>query len=232
MKTLGVLGGIGPESTIDYYKLLLEIHRAKNPDAGNPPMVILSLNFYRLAEFMPTEDWDGLADFLVGETARLKAAGADFGIIAANTPHIAFDRIAPRSAVPLVSIVEATALAAKGLRLKRVGLLGTKITMNARFYPEVFEREGMEVVVPGDADKEYVNEKYFDELFIGVLRDETKRGLLGVVDRLIDDFGAEGIVLGGTELPLILRADSHRGVPFLDTTRIHAERAVDEILAG
>lgn len=231
MKTLGILGGIGPESTIDYYKLLLEIHREKNPDAGNPPMVILSMNFYRLAEFMLTEDWDGLAEFLIGETKRLKSAGADFGIIAANTPHIAFDRIAPRSAVPLLSIVEATALAAKKLGVRRVGLLGTKITMNARFYPEVFEREGMEVVVPCDADKEFVNEKYFDELFVGDLRDDTKRGLLGVVDRLIDDFGAEGIVLGGTELPLILRADSHRGVPFLDTTRIHAERAVDEVLA-
>ncbi len=230
MKTLGILGGIGPESTIDYYKLLLEIHREKNPDAGNPPMVILSMNFYRLAEFMPTEDWDGLAEFLIGETKRLKSAGADFGIIAANTPHIAFDMIAPRSAVPLVSIVEATAKQAHQLGLRRVGLLGTQITMNGEFYPNVFSRSGIEIVVPGDADKEYVNEKYFAELFHGVLLDETRQGLLAVADRLIDDQGAEGIILGGTELPLILRADAHRGVPLLDTTRIHAERAVDEML--
>jgi aspartate racemase len=169
--------------------------------------------------------------YLLEEVRRLQSAGCDFALLASNTPHIVFEELERRSPVPLVSIVRAACEAARGLGLKRVGLLGTRFTMSGGFYQEVFSRAGIEVVAPEAGDADYVHEKYMTELVAARFLPETREGLLDVVEHLRERAGVEGVVLGGTELPLILRGAEARGVPLLDTTRIHAERAVAEMLS-
>jgi aspartate racemase len=179
---------------------------------------------------MDAGDLAGMADYLLQAIGKLARAGADFGMISANTPHIVFDEIASKSPIPLISIVEATCAAAKARKLKRLALFGTRYTMQATFYPKVFSREGIELLVPERDDQNYIHDKYFRELVPGKFLPETRAGLLGIVDRMKAKSGIDGVILAGTELPLILRDPDHNGVPFLDTTKIHVEAAVDEML--
>jgi aspartate racemase len=174
-------------------------------------------------------DLPRLANNLLPEIEKLARAGADFGIIAANTPHIAFDLIAPRAAIPLISIVEATCAAAKDRKLKRVALFGTRFTMNGEFYAKPFARENIEIVRPDPADQDFIHDKYMNELLLGKFLPETKAGLLAVVDRLCGKTELDAVILAGTELPLILREPAHNGIPFLNTTVIHCEAAVAEM---
>lgn len=158
-------------------------------------------------------------------------AGVDFGVLASNTPHIVFDELRKRSPIPLLSIVEATHDEARARGLKKVGLFGTRFTMQGQFYPEVFSRAGIQLIVPNDEEQTYIHEKYLGELLNNVFSPETREGLLAIVDRLRERDDIEGLILGGTELPLILRDAEHNGIPFLDTTRIHVERTVTELLS-
>ena len=145
-------------------------------------------------------------------------------------PQQMLEEVSRRSRIPLISIVEAACDAAQAMQRKRLALFGTRFTMQGRFYPEVFARAGIELVVPEPSEQDFIHEKYMGELLLGVFRDETRAGLLAIVDQLRERDGIDGLLLGGTELPLILRQDSHHGIPFLDTTKIHVERAVDELL--
>jgi aspartate racemase len=231
MKILGVIGGVGPESTIDYYGRIIALYRERRPDGSYPQFIINSIDLKKGIDFMTASDLAGMAGYLLEEIEKLARAGADFGLIAANTPHIVFDEIQPRSAIPLISIVEATCAAAKMHSLNKLALFGTKFTMRADFYPRVFSREGIELVVPDLQDQEYIHEKYFNELVVGKFLPETRTGLLAIVDRLKDKIDIGGVILAGTELPLILRDDLHNGIPFLDTTKIHTEAAVTEMLS-
>jgi aspartate racemase len=217
MKTLGVIGGIGPESTIEYYRHLIAAYRKQNPDGSYPPIVINSINMRTLL--------DKMVEFLVGEIQKLADAGAQVGLLAANTPHIVFDELRRKSPIPLVSIVEATCEAAKALTLKRIGLFGTRFTMQGDFYPHVFSAAEIELVMPQPDEQAYIHEKYMNELVKGAILDETRRRLLAIVDRMKQQQHIEGLILGGTELPLILGDVTDQGIPFLDTTRIHVEAA-------
>jgi aspartate racemase len=170
-----------------------------------------------------------MADFLVGEIAKLPGAGAEFGLIAANTPHIVFDDVAARSPIPLISIVEATCAVAQAKDMKRIGLFGTRYTMQASFYPKVFSRAGISIIVPDSKDQDYLHDKYLNELVPGVFLPETRNGLLKIVHKLKDSQQIEGLILGGTELPLILKEESYYGVVMLNTTQIHVEAAVREM---
>jgi aspartate racemase len=227
MKTLGMIGGLGPESTVDYYKTIIALYRERKPDGNYPEFIINSVNLKVGLDFMAVNDLDGVTDYLVAEIEKLARAGADFGIIAANTPHIVFADVQSRSPIPLISIVEATSAAAKARKMKRLGLLGTRYTMQAEFYPKVFLREGMELVVPELEDQDYIHDKYFKELVIGKFLPETRAGLLAIVDRMKNR--VDGVILAGTEIPLILRKPVHNGIPFLDTTKIHAAAAVERM---
>lgn len=172
-----------------------------------------------------------MTDYLAGEVGRLARAGADFAVLASNTPHIVFDDLRRRSPIPMVSIVEAACEAALTLKFERVGLLGTRFTMEGRFYPEVFSRRDIAVVVPEPEDRGYLHEKYMGELVKGLLVPETRERLLAIVRRLREQQQVQGIILGGTELPLILRDAPNSGIPFLDTTTIHVKSIVAEMLA-
>jgi aspartate racemase len=231
MKILGMIGGLGPESTIDYYKNIIALYRERRRDGSYPELIINSINLKKGLDFMAVNDLAGMADYLLEQIGKLARAGADFGLIAANTPHIVFDEVAPKSPIPLISIVEATCAAAKAQKLKNLALLGTKFTMQADFYPKVFSREGIELIVPDPKDQDYIHDKYLNELVPGIFLPETRAGLLASVDRLKAKIDIDGVVLAGTELPLILRDPVHNGIPFLDTMKIHAQAAVVEMLS-
>jgi aspartate racemase len=231
MKMLGIIGGLGPESTVDYYQRIIALYRERTGDGSYPEFIINSVNLRKGLDFMDANDLTGMADYLLEAIGKLARAGADFGLISANTPHIVFDELAPRSPIPLISIVEATCAAAKARKLQRLALLGTRYTMQGSFYPRVFSREAIELVVPDPKDQDYIHDKYLNELVPGKFVSKTRAGLLGVVDRMKAKSDIDGVILAGTELPLILREADHHGIPLLDTTKIHVEAAVTEMLS-
>ncbi len=231
MKTLGIIGGLGPESTVDYYQRIIARYRERTGDGSYPEFIINSVNLRKGLDFMDVNDLTGMADYLLEAIGKLARAGADFGLISANTPHIVFDELAPRSPIPLISIVEATCAVAKGRKLKRLALFGTRYTMQATFYPNVFSREGIELLVPEPDDQNYIHDKYFTELVPGKFLPETRAGLLAIVDRMKAKSDIDGVILAGTELPLILHDPSHNGIPFLDTTKIHVQAAVTKMVS-
>ena len=245
MKTVGIIGGIGPESTIEYYRLIIAAYRARQSGPDGPPVdnhaqdaratsypsiIINSVDLTKLLAWVGANELGAFTDYLAGEIERLARAGAAFGALASNTPHLVFDELQQRSSIPLISIVESTCNAAQALGLKRVALFGTSFTMRGRFYPEVFSQAGLTIIVPQDDEQAYIHEKYMKDLLNNILLPETRKRLLDIVDRMKARDGIEALVLGGTELPLILRDTEHNGIPFLDTTKIHVERIVAELV--
>jgi aspartate racemase len=228
---LGIIGGIGPESTVDYYQTIVGLYRSRKPDGSYPSLVINSVDMNRLRNAFEAGALADIIDYLAPELHRLHRAGAEFGLLAANTPHLVFDDLQQRSPIPLISIVAVTCEAAKARGLKRVALFGTRFTMTAPLYPDVFSGESITIVVPGAADQEFIHERYLNELVHGVFRPETREGLLAIVDRMARESNIDGVILGGTELPLILREPEHNGIPFLNTTRIHSEAAVERMFS-
>jgi aspartate racemase len=172
-----------------------------------------------------------VVSYLLDELQKLVRAGADFGIIAANTPHVVFDDVQRRLPIPLISIVEATCAEAKRLGIRTVGLLGTRFTMQASFYPDVFRREGITLVVPDEAEQTYIHEKYVGELLANTFLPETRARLLEIIQRMKEQGQIQSVILGGTELPLLLRDETASGIPLLDTTQIHVQAVVAELLA-
>jgi aspartate racemase len=231
VKTLGMIGGVGPESTVDYYKNIIAMYRERKRDGSYPQFVINSIDLQKGIDFLEADNLAGMAKFLLQEIDKLPRAGAEFGIIAANTPHIVFDEVKAKSPMQLISIVQAACAHAKERGLKRLALLGTRYTMQADFYQKVFQREGIELVAPENSDRDYIHEKYFAELVPGILLPETRAGLFAIVDRMKSKMNIEGVVLAGTELALILRGESHNGVALLDTGKIHCQAAVAEMLS-
>ncbi len=231
MKTLGFIGGLGPESTIDYYRLIVAEYRRQRPDDSYPRIIINSINLTEIIDYLEATQYSRIAERMVDEIDKLACAGADFALISSNTPHIVFDEISSRSSLPLISIVCAACDAAKSLGLKRLGLFGSGFTMKARFFPQVFAAQGMQVLMPVPEEQEYIHRHYMDEFVKGIFRDETRAALLAIVDRMKKQEAIDGLILGGTELPLILRDVGDQGIPFLDTAQIHVQAAVKEILS-
>jgi aspartate racemase len=228
MTRVGLVGGLGPESTIDYYRRILAAWARERPGSA-PSIVIDSLDVQhgiRLVE----QDRPGLIAYLAGSLRRLAGAGADFAVLTANTPHLVFDELAASSPVPLVSIVETCALAAVGRGLRRLVLLGTRFTMEGTFYPVVFARHGLQLVPISSADMQWVHERYLGELLKGEFRDDTRQGFVSLVARLRAEHRIDGVILGGTELPLLLEHADVAGVPALDTTALHVDAIVRRLL--
>jgi len=230
MQTSGMIGGLGPESTIDYYRSIIARVRARQPDAGYPHIVINSLDVDKGIAMLDNGRLDNLADYLAAGIEVLVRAGAEFGYMAANTPHLVFDEVQRRSAIPLLSIVRATSDHAQSLGLKRVGLFGTGFTMRASFYPDAFQRAGIAIVRPNDSEREFIHRKYIGELLKNQFLPQTRNQILAIAQRMKSEDGIEALVLAGTELPLLLR-DSATDIKFLDTTVIHVEAIVDRLLA-
>jgi len=229
MKTLGLIGGTGPEATIDYYRLLTAQYREK-ADGNSPPVIINSINLKQMIELMGANELGKVADLLVDEFEKLRKAGVDFGALTANTAHIVFDEVQQRCSLPLISIVDACCERIEALGLKTVGLFGTRYTMQAAFYPKVFSRTDVKLVLPNAQEQEFIHDKYFNELLKDLFLPETRTALLAIADEMKARDGIEGLILGGTELPLLLRGEEHNGIRFLDTTRIHVDRLINEML--
>jgi aspartate racemase len=228
-KTLGLIGGTGPESTVDYYRLLIAQYREK-VDGNSPSIIINSVNIKLLLDWMAGKELDKVADYLASEIEKLRQAGVDLAALTANTAHIVFDELQQRTSLPLVSIVEATCERAEALGLKSVALFGTRYTMQAPFYPKVFSRTDVQLFTPNDHEQAYIHEIYLGELLKDVFSPETRARVLAIADEMKARHNIEAVILGGTELPLLLRADEHNGIRLLDTTRIHVDRLIVEML--
>ena len=230
MATVGMVGGLGPESTID----------VPPPDAGrvapagsHPRRRRLSSTASTLARalYLVEHDRQGLIDYLLASIRRLAGAGVDFVVMTANTPHIVFDDLVGRSPVPLLSIVEVCADEGRRRGLRRLGLLGTRFTMQAPFYPAVCERQGIAVVRPNDEERAWMHERYVGELLKGEFREDTRQGVVSLVRRLRDEEEIDGVILGGTELPLLVTTPAIADVPALDTTALHVSAIVRKLRA-
>ena len=231
MKTVGLIGGVGPESTIEYYRFIIDAYRRRTQDDSYPSIIINSVDVNKYVGLATANQFARFADELVMEIDRLARAGAGFGALAANTPHVVFDELRRRSAIPLLSIVEATRDKALSLGFERIGLFGTRFTMSGGFYQKTFAAAGLKIVVPTEEEQNFIHEKYIGELLKNVFLPETRAGLLAIGDRMRARDQIEALILGGTELPLILRDSEQSSVPFLDTTKIHVEAIVEEMLS-
>jgi aspartate racemase len=224
-----MIGGLGPESTIDYYRSIIARFRARKLDGGFPHIVINSLDVDKGIGMLDAGKTDELADYLAAGFELLQRAGVDFAFMAANTPHLVFDEVRRRTKIPLLSIVQATAHHAKALGLRKVGLFGTGFTMRANFYPEEFQRAGVELVRPKEPEQEFIHTKYIGELLKNQFLPGTRTEILRIAQRMKAEDGVEAVALAGTELPLLLRDAEDTNIRFLDTAVIHVEAIVDEL---
>lgn len=227
MGIAGLVGGLGPESTVDYYRMILRVWKTRNP-ASLPRLIIDSLDV-NVGIHLVQNDRPGLVRYLLDSIRRLERAGCEFAAMAANTPHIVFDELAAESPIPLLSIVECCADAVESRGFRRVGLLGTGFTMGAGFYPTVLGRRGIDVVVPDEQRRAWLHDRYLTELLEGDFTDETLAGVTRIVEEWAEQGDVDAVVLAGTELPLLIRADSLAGLPLLDTTEIHVQAIVDRL---
>jgi aspartate racemase len=228
-KRIGILGGLTAESTLLYYQHIVRRYQELAGDHGYPEIVIYSVSFQQFEDWMEREEWEAIAGGLATALDRLAAAGADFAVMATNTMHLLFERLARTSPIPMLSIVEATADAIASAGLKRVALLGTRFTMEKAFYVDGLARRGIAALVPDAPERAVIHRVIMEELARGVVTDESRRTYLGIVDRLASN-GAEGAVLGCTEIPLLLKAE-HTRLPLFDTAVIHAEAALRRAIA-
>jgi len=225
--TLGIVGGLGPESTIDYYRRILERWKRDDP-SSSPSIIIDSLDVDRGLRLVE-HDRPALIEYLAGSLKRLAAAGADFAAMAANTPHVVFDELVALSPIPVLSIVEACAEEAQRRDLRRLGLLGTRFTMEGSFYPAVFNRRGIALVSPNKEERTWIHDCYVGQLLKGDFRNEARDGVTSVIKRLREEEKIDGVVLGGTELTLLLSAPVVEGIPALDTTALHVDAIVKRL---
>jgi len=225
MKQIGIIGGIGPESTVDYYKSIIAACRV-GQGLATPEIIIYSINLEEVLSLVGQGEWDKLIHLLGSKIRALHSAGADFAAISSNTPHIVFAEVREASPIPLISIVTATLEKTRALGLKKVGLLGTRSTMQANFFAPPFADEGVTVLVPAAEDQEYIHEKLMTEIELGIFTEETRQGLVAVVERMKRAEQIEGVILGCTELPLILH-EGDCAIPSLNTAAIHVEAIVN-----
>ncbi|MGB7055528.1 MAG: amino acid racemase [bacterium] len=227
MRRIGLVGGLGPEATVDYYRMI--INKCRNEAGGKvPEIIVYSLD---LSDFPRLEQRSKIVQWLGGAINALHRAGADFAVITANTPHIVFDEIVALSPIPLISIVEETCQVVQSMNLKNVGLIGTKVTMSSDFYQRVFSTHDISISVPTEQEQDYINDKLVSEIIYNRIVEETQQGLLAIIKRMVENYRIEAVILGCTELPLILTSDAF-GIPFLNTTKIHAESVVRFCLTG
>ena len=224
MKKIGLIGGMSWESTLLYYELLNKKVKKRLGGLHSADCVIESVDFAELAELQQRDDWKSLDKMMVKRAKSLEGAGANMILICANTMHLCVNAIKENTNIPIVHIAEATAEKIKEAGFKKVALLGTKFTMEKDFFRNILEADDIDVLVPDQSDRDQVHEIIYKELILGVLNEESKKAYL----RIIEDLrlkGAEGIILGCTEIPLLIHPEDV-GLPLFNTTKIHAEKAV------
>ncbi|ETP67171.1 hypothetical protein G159_18680 [Planococcus glaciei CHR43] len=230
MKKLGMIGGTGPEATVDYYQSIIAKYQEKTGDPESlPEFLIHSINMYKIFGLLENNQTEELTDYLAEAVGVLEKGGAEFAVLTANTAHIVFEAVQQRTKIPLISIVEESVQAADDMKLDKVGLLGTKFTMENDFFQQVFNGRQKEIVVPTQQEQEFIHQKIVDELEKGVAKDDTKEAFLKIVSRMVEEDGIEGVILGCTELPMLIKPEDS-AIPQLNTTEIHVEAIVAAIL--
>lgn len=222
MKKLGLIGGTGPESTLLYYRKFVYEANKRTGDSFFPSLTIESINVYDVLSMCAQKDYARLTDYLVKAVNNLVAAGAEVVSLTGNTPHIVFNELQARVSVPLISIIDATCGEAKAQRIKKIGLLGTRFTMEADFFKQPFTEAGIEVVIPSADEIDYIAGKIHDELERGIVSPETRDNFIAVIRKMQSKDNIDAVVLGCTELPLLF-ADVVLPVKALDTIDIHIE---------
>jgi aspartate racemase len=229
-KIIGLIGGIAPPSTVEYYHKIIKGYQEKTRTSQYPSILINSINMTKMLDFVFRKEFDGLVDYLGAEIKKLMDGGAEFAALASNTPHIVFDRLQEKTKIPLISIVEATVRHAKRRGLKKLGLFGLKSTMQDGFYQAGFAKEDIDIVIPSKESQEYIHSKYLSELVKGIFLPDTKKALIEIVNGMIGRENIDGLILGGTELPLILQEKDFKNLELLNTTEIHVESILDYAL--
>jgi len=233
MKKLGLVGGVGPASTLAYYKSINEGYQARIDDRSesgqNPPMVIDSLNLAVAYDLVSRQDWPAFSALFIASIARLKAAGAEVAAISANTAHIVYDEIVAGAALPLIGIVDETCKRAKALGCRRLMVFGTGFTMESGMYETQCARYNIEAAVPGEADRRAIHGIIFPNLEAGIVLPNDKARMLEIARRCLNEYQADGLILGCTELPLIIK-DGDLDTTLLDTTAIHIEAILDAMM--
>ena len=229
MQRIGILGGMAPESTVEYYRTIIEASHEQGWEKRYPQTYINSLNFEEFYDPISNGEDERVLEVLSGGVEDLARAGADFALLASNTPHKYFEEVEADASIPMLSIVDATGDAALDRGLDRVGLLGTLFTMEGEFYPKGFEERDLDLATPTADEREWVHEKIFSELTNGQFTDETKAGLIEAVEGMQARDDIDAVALACTELPLILD-ESDLDVPILNTTELHARAAFDRAI--
>ena len=229
MKKLGLVGGMGPESTIPYYHDIVYGVQKRIGKDFFPTLAIESVNVFDVLRFCSESKYDELTDYLMIAINNLIRSGADIIALTANTPHIVFNRLQEKSIVPLVSIIEATRDEALRLNIHRVGLLGTIFTMTGDFFKMPFSDKGIEIISPSTEEMEFISQKISSELELGIIKRETLEEFQKIILRMKEECGIEAIILGCTELPLILN-DEVSPALCLDTMKIHIKKLIDMIV--
>ncbi len=223
MKTIGLIGGMSWESTVTYYQVINEIVKDKLGGFHSGKIILYSVDFAPVEESQTTGRWDLTADILSEAAKSLERAGADFILICTNTMHKVAPEVQASVKVPILHIAEAVSMELKNNNITKVGLLGTKYTMQMDFYKDILKKHGIEVVIPAEEDIEIVNNVIYNELCLGEIKDSSRKAYLEIMDKLKTD-GAQGIILGCTEIGLLVNQEN-TSIPLFDTTLIHARKA-------
>ena len=231
MKRIGLIGGLGPEATIDYYKRIINAFKNDNNDFNYPDIIVYSVNLSMLMSLMKEQKYEEAAGYLLDKIDALKLAGAEFAALSANTPHLMFDLINAKTSIPLISIVEATCKECITKGFQRVGLIGTGFTMDSSFYPDVFRKHNIEIEVPDIIDRTQINQKLFTEIELGIFKNETRHMLIDIITKMVHEQHIDAMILGCTEFPLILTENNYAGIPMLNTTQIHVDAIVKQCLS-
>jgi aspartate racemase len=231
MKTIGMIGGMSWESSIEYYRIINETVRTELGGLHSAKSIMVSVEFAEIEALQHQDRWDEAAEILIDAAHSLESGGADFAIICTNTMHKLYDMIQQSVRIPLLHIADATAESIKALGIQKIALLGTRFTMVENFYKgRLVDNYGLEVMIPSSDDMDIVHRIIYDELCAGIIQSDSKQKYTDIIRRLVKE-GAEGIILGFTEIGLLVQqADSP--APLFDTTEIHAKAAVKYALAS
>ena len=229
MKLIGLLGGMSWESTVEYYKIMNTEVQKRLGGHNSAEVLIYSLNFEEIKDLHFKQDWEGVAKMLIDRAVLLEQAGAKAIVICTNTMHLVADKIKEKISIPIIHIVHETGKKAKEANIKKIGLLGTKDTMEKPLYKDIFENSyNIDMITPPEDERIRINDIIYNELVFGKIEQSSKEQYLEIIRKLIEQ-GAEGIILGCTEIPLLIKQEDLT-VPIFDTTMIHAMASVDFML--
>jgi aspartate racemase len=228
LKRLGMIGGFSPESTIDYYKRIISKYKIYKPNEY-PEIIINSMDINKLFSYINENKLNELTNWLLEGIKDLQKAQVDIGFISANTPHIVFDKLQENTTLKLISIVESVCRYSESKNYRKLGLLGTKYTMNGSFFSDVFEKAGIKLIIPNPNEIEYIQQKYLEEIEIGNYKEDTRKKFLEIINNMIRNNKIEGIILGCTEFPIFLDGIDVN-IELINTIDIHIEDIVNECI--